>query len=100
MLPRTAIIVDEGVVQVGDRLYTPFSWWRFADVLAKHCESATLSIPMKQVDNPGDAHLMEPGTLRVEGRPYFMRIQEFYARLPRMWRALRAEAGRLVAEHD
>src|SRR5204862_273612 len=31
---------------------------------------------------------------------YFERIYEFYARLPKDWRTLRAEAQRLVAEHE
>src|SRR6267142_822560 len=100
MLPRTAIILDEAVVRVGERLFSPFSWWRFAGVLANHCESVTLSVPLKQAADAGEAHPLEPGAMRVAVRPYFERMYEFYARLPKTWKALRAEAERLVAEHD
>lgn len=100
ILPRTLIVLNEAFVQVGSDYFSASVWWRFARCLARHCRATTLYVPLERRDEPGDAFRVETEGLRIVGRPYYRRIQEYYQNLSRWRDPLRRQLADLMADHD
>jgi glycosyltransferase involved in cell wall biosynthesis len=101
LLPRTLLLLDEPFSRIGDTYYSPFTWWRFAQLLASHCESFTLYVPFRDLpggDPGGDP--VEPDGMEIVGRAYYQRIYQYYLRLPAQRRRLRRQLRDLMLRHE
>lgn len=100
LLPRTLIVIDEPFVNVNGHPHSASVWWRFGRELARHCQTATLYVPMKTADSANGVYPVDPGRMTVVGRPYYVRYKDFYRGLPIWWRQLRQQCRQLVDTHD
>lgn len=101
LLPRTLLLLDEPFSVSNGTYSCPHAstWWRFADKLAAHCEEFTLYVPLQETHAP-TGPIAEVKRLRVVGRPFYVHLKDYYARLPHNWWVLRRQARRLVTDHD
>ena len=99
-LPRTLMCLDEPYLRIGDAYYSASLSWRFLRKLVPHCRALTFYVPLREAESPNGAVRTDLPSVRVVGRPYYQRIQQYYARLPAWHRGLARQAAELVDAHD
>lgn len=101
-LPRTVLVLNEVFYSHGGRYYCDCDshWWRFAGRLAEYSRDLTLYVPLAQTAPRGAAVEVSPGRMKIEGRFFYKRIEEYYARIIGRRRRMHRQAARLFADAD
>jgi glycosyltransferase involved in cell wall biosynthesis len=97
---RAVLVLNEAFYRSEGRFYTPFNWWRFALRLADHFPDFTLHVPLADAPPPPEAKPAALDRLKVEGRFFYRRIEEYYARILANRRQMLADARRVFADAD
>ena len=102
VLPRTVLVLNEVFYSHEGRYYCDCDshWWRFAGRLAEYSGDLTLYVPLAQTAPRGAAVAVSPGRMKIQGRFFYKRIEEYYARIIGHGRRMHRQAARLFADAD
>ncbi len=99
-LPSILVVLDEPFYQKSGRIFCTLNWWRFGDRLAAHFDKFTLFVPMSDGPCPDNAQLVEAKHLKICGRFFYRRIEEYYRRIWTQKKRLLATASEIFDEHE
>ena len=99
-LPSALVVLDEPFYQKSQNFFCPLNWWRFGDHLAVHFDKFALFVPMSDGPCPANAQPVKVKHLKIYGRFFFQRNEDYYSRIWTQRRQLLATAGELFSEHE
>lgn len=83
ILGDVVVVLDEAYYQYQGRVFTPASWWLFAEYFAAYCRSLTLYVPMSQGEvPPANSMPVESASLKIVGRFQYTRMMQYHLRMP------------------
>ncbi|MBN1514513.1 MAG: glycosyltransferase family 4 protein [Phycisphaerae bacterium] len=100
LLPRCLMVLDEPFYEQNGRLYSPWIWWRFGDVVAQYTEKYTAFVPLARGRRVEYAQPVEAERMDFVQRFFYRNTEEYYRRLPANRGALIHSARKLLADYD
>lgn len=100
LLGRVVVVLENAAYRRGKELWTPFSWWQFAERFAAHCQSLTLYIPISDGEPPNGSMPLDSKRLSIEGRFYYTRVVQYHTRIARHRGEFHDKTRRLLAQND
>ena len=100
---KLLIINNNTIEKIGRDYYSVYSWIRFPQYLAFHCERVTMWVPgviHKTGTRPPQDYWRVEGNLHIEFYDYLESFSEYYRLWPRRALIWRRQAEKLIEEHD